>query len=199
MSDRDDPLENDRGDMVETEDVPDDWTRLDTETEYDNGWYEGGFDEFERPDGSSKRYYWAALPPAVVIVAVDGDDVLFVEQFRPTIRQTHLELPAGIVEDGETYAEAGRRELREETGYDAGELVVMQEVWAATGVLCHRRGYVFATDLSFVGRDLDDGEFLTLERIPVEEAIDRAREVPANDATIEGLLLAQVDGLLSTE
>ncbi len=178
------------------DDVPDGWALIDETVEYETPWYDGGYDELERPDGSAKRYYWAALPPAVVIVAVDGDDVLFVEQFRPTVRETHLELPAGIVEDGESYVEAGRRELREETGYEADEVVCLQEVWAATGLLRHRRGYVFADRLSYVGRELDDGEFLTVERYPATEALSIARDPPANDATVEGLLLAHADGYL---
>jgi ADP-ribose pyrophosphatase len=169
---------------------------LEEVVEYETGWFTGGYDLVDQPDGTEKRYYWAELPTAVVVVAVDGDDLLLVEQYRPTVRETHLELPAGIVEAGESFEAAAARELREETGVDPGETSLLQEFWASTGVLRHRRGVVYATDLTAVERSLDENEFLVPRTVPVEEAVETARSQPANDATIEGVLLARADGLL---
>jgi ADP-ribose pyrophosphatase len=203
-----------------------DWPVVESATEYETGWYSGGYDRVEQPDGSEKDYYWADLPPAVVVVAVDDGDVVFVDQYRPTIREQCMELVAGIVEredersessegasgvtaspeeptdevtptpDRESYVAAGRRELREETGFEAEAVHFLQEFWTATGVLRHRRGIVFAAGLTAVEQELDDNEFLEVQRVPVEDALAVAREPPANDATIEGLLLAQADGYL---
>jgi len=172
------------------------WPVRESVTEYETGWYDGGYDLVEQPDGTTKRYYWADLPPAVVVVALDGDDVVFVEQYRPTVREYCLELVAGIVEDGEDYETAGTRELREETGLVADSVTLVQTLDVATGVLRHERGFVVAEDLSMDERDLDDNEFLSVRRVPRPDAIDRARAAPANDATIEGLLLASLDGYL---
>lgn len=172
------------------------WPVVDRAIEYETGWFVGGYDLVEQPDGSRKRYYWAELASAVVVVAVTDDQVLFVEQYRPTIRETQLELPAGIVEAGESYTSAAARELREEAGFAAGSTTLLQEVWCATGLLRHQRGYVFAEGLEPVTPALDDNEFLTPWAISRQEAIDRAREPPTNDATVEGLLLAQDEGLL---
>jgi ADP-ribose pyrophosphatase len=63
-------------------------------------------------------------------------------------------------------------------------------------VLRHRRGIVFAEGLEPVAADLDDNEFLSVTTVPVAEALNVARSQPANDATIEGILLAQADDLL---
>lgn len=172
------------------------WKVLESVTEYDTGWYEGGYDLVEHPDGSQKRYYWAALPPAVVIVAVADGQLLMVEQFRPAIGKYCLELPAGLVEDGESYTTAGARELREETGFDPAGVSLLEEFWCATGVLRHRRGIVFAEGLEPGVPDRDSDEYLSITTAPVEDALERAREEPANDATIEGILLAEREGLL---
>ncbi|QSG12252.1 NUDIX family hydrolase [Halapricum desulfuricans] len=173
-----------------------DWPIVESEIEYETGWYTGGYDLVEQPDGSHKRYYWAELPPAAVVVPVTDDTVVMVEQYRPTIGEHCLELPAGIVEDGESFTTAGARELREETGFDPSGTALLESFWTATGVLRHERGIVFAEGLEPVETNHDDNEFLDVRPVPVEEALERAREPPANDATLEGLLLAREDGLL---
>lgn len=160
------------------------------------GWFVGGYDRVEQPDGTEKKYYWAELSPATIVVAVADDQVLFVEQYRPTVRNTQLELPAGIVEPGESYTAAGARELAEETGFEPSSTSLLQEVWCSTGVLRHKRGYVFAEGLEPVDVDHDSNEFLVPRTVPIDEALAVAREPPTNDATLEGLLLAKADGCL---
>ena len=173
-----------------------DWPVRESRAEYETGWYTGGYDRVRQPDGSEKDYFWAELPDAVVVVATTGDELVMVDQYRPTIREQCLELPAGIVEDGESYTTAGARELREETGFDAAGVSLIEEFWCSTGVLRHRRGIVFAEGLEPVETDLDDNEFLSVVTVPVDDALAAAREGPANDATLEAVLLAREEGLL---
>ncbi|WP_142857741.1 NUDIX hydrolase [Salinigranum halophilum] len=172
------------------------WPVLESAVEYETGWFTGGYDLVEQPNGTTKRYYWAELATAVVVVAVTDDRLVMVEQYRPTIRETQLELPAGIVEAGESFTHAAERELREETGFEASSTSLLQEVWCTTGMLRHRRGFVFAEGLSPADQDLDDNEFLQVRAIPLDEAVDVARAQPTNDATVEGILIAHDEGLL---
>lgn len=176
--------------------MADDWTHLASETEYETGWYTGGYDLFEQPDGTEKRYYWAELPPAVVVVAIVDDQLILVEQRRPILDETFIECPAGIVEEGESFTDAAIRELREETGFEANSASLLQRFYASTGVLRHERAIVFAEGLTPAERLLDSNEFITVRMVPVENAVEVAREPPANDATIEAVLLAREEGLL---
>jgi ADP-ribose pyrophosphatase len=172
------------------------WPVRESAVEYETGWYTGGYDLVAQPDGSKKRYYWAELPAAAVVVARTDDAVVFVDQYRPTIREQCLELPAGIVEDGESATETAARELREETGFDPAGTALLEEFWCSTGVLCHERAIVFAEGLEPVEPSLDENEFLSVRTVPIADALDVARREPANDATLEGLLLAREEGLL---
>jgi ADP-ribose pyrophosphatase len=192
-------MTDDAGESTEAEQSREsthEWPVEERAVEYETGWYTGGYDRVVQPDGSTKDYYWAELPDAVVVVARTEDSVVMVDQYRPTIREQCLELPAGIVEAGESFSAAGARELREETGLDPAGVSLLEAFWCSTGVLRHRRGIVFAEGLEPVGRDLDDNEFLSVRSVPVDDALDVARRPPANDATIEAVLLAREEGLL---
>jgi ADP-ribose pyrophosphatase len=74
---------------------------------------------------------------AAVILALDGDDVILVEQYRVPLGARCLELPAGLVgdeEEGEEVETAAIRELEEETGYRVDRMVVLGRFHASPGM-----------------------------------------------------------------
>lgn len=188
------------------------WPVLESAVEYETGWYTGGYDLVELPDGRTKRYYWAELPPAVVVVAVVDDPAGL------GLPAPDSDAPAGRRRHGRTVSAAdrrtlsrtarwhrrgrralrrrGARELEEEVGLVPESVDLLEDFWCSTGVLRHPRGIVWAEGFSRGERKLDGSEFLDIVTVPVEEALDVARRDPANDATIEGLLLARADGYL---
>jgi ADP-ribose pyrophosphatase len=135
-------------------------------------------------------------PGAVVVVPVDGEDVIMVRQFRAAIGGDVLEVPAGKRDvDGEPPEETARRELEEEIGYRPGTLTKLAEFYNTPG-FCDEYTYLFlATELVDLGGNQAVGpeeEAMTIERIPldrVDELIDGGELQDAK--SIIGLLLAR--------
>jgi 8-oxo-dGTP pyrophosphatase MutT (NUDIX family) len=79
--------------------------------------------------GKEHDFYVVEAPDWVNVVAVTPDDqIVLIEQYRHGIRSITLEIPGGMVDDGESPLEAGKRELLEETGYASDDWVCIGEI-----------------------------------------------------------------------
>ncbi|RZL98236.1 MAG: NUDIX hydrolase [Sphingomonas sp.] len=126
---------------------------------------------------------------AAVIVALNGDDVLLIEQYRIPAGRVCLELPAGLVGDEgatETAAEAAARELEEETGYRADTVEELGEFYSSPGMTSERFTVVRATGLTKVG---EGEEEITVHRVPRGEVAGFVRERRAAGIGIDAKLL----------
>ena len=132
---------------------------------------------------------------AVAVVAVDGDDVVLLRQYRTPVEGELLEIPAGTRDvGGEDPAGTARRELAEEAGLACESLEELGTFYNSPG-FCDELSHVFlATGLSEVPREPDgaEEEWMTIGRLGLGEAVEMIDRGEIRDAkTIIGLLLAQ--------
>jgi ADP-ribose pyrophosphatase len=113
-------------------------------------------------------------PESVVIVAVEGDQLVCVRQTRPGAEGSTLELPSGKIEQGESAWDAARRELAEECGLQAGEWRELGEFWAVPAYSTELVHVFVAADLFPTdGAQLDDDEDVEVERVSLVGVLDR--------------------------
>jgi len=129
-------------------------------------------------------------PGAVTIVPLlDDGRVCLIENYRPAVSETLLELPAGTLEPGEDPLQTARRELAEETGYRAGRIEPLAEFFTSPGILDERMHLYLAADLVPGGQSLDAGEQITPRPTSLDDALAMARDGRIRDAkTLVGLL-----------
>ncbi|PWB49492.1 MAG: ADP-ribose pyrophosphatase [Anaerolineales bacterium] len=132
-------------------------------------------------------------PGAVTILPVDAAGrILFVRQYRHATGKELLELPAGTLGAGEPPEVCARREIREETGFAAENLVKLGEFFLAPGYSTEYMYVYLATGLSPDPLPGDQDEFLTLETIPAEKAYEMAAQGELMDGkSLAALLLAR--------
>jgi ADP-ribose pyrophosphatase len=96
-------------------------------------------------------YYTLKLPDYASVVALTEEGrVVIVRQYRAAVDRYTLELPSGIVDPGESPLESARRELLEETGYQARELEILGSMEPDTGRLGNRIWGFVARDVRLV-------------------------------------------------
>ena len=99
------------------------------------------------------------IAPAVVIIPVkENGDIIFIKQVRECIGKEMLELPAGVIEEGESPEEAAFRELKEETGIEAKSMTLLLEAYTATGYSNEKIYFYIAKAFSYGSKHLDADE-----------------------------------------
>lgn len=143
------------------------------------------------PNGLESPREVVRHPGAVGIIALLGQDMLMVRQYRYAVGQETLEIPAGKIDPLELPIDCATRELREETGYK-GTMEHLSTFYTTPGFTDEEMHLYLARDLVWDPLKPDDDEFLGVERIPWDEAVQRAKYNGFKDAkTILGILLVQ--------
>jgi ADP-ribose pyrophosphatase len=134
-------------------------TTLSSHEVYRNKWLRVREDLILRANGQTGIYGVVEKNPGAIILPIDQGRIWLVEQFRYTIGARALELPQGCWDtDDADPEELARGELREETGLVAAEMIQLGTLWLAYGYTRQPLHVFLATDLNFIGRDLDKEE-----------------------------------------
>ncbi len=106
------------------------WKVLESEYLVRRPWLTARRDRLELPDGRIiPEYYVLEYPNWVNVIAITKDGQFVMErQYRHAARKISLELPCGVMEEGETPLEAAQRELLEETGFGGGQWKKLMEL-----------------------------------------------------------------------
>lgn len=161
--------------------------------------YRGGVvrltqDTYRTADGRSFRRETIQHPCSVVIIPLlEGKRVLLIRQFRHALNRYIYEIPAGTSEPGEELLVCAKRELAEETGYQASHWQRLFEFYPAPGVSTERMVLYRATKVKPLLRSRatkDKDEYITPQIVPAHSALEMVRQNKITDAkSILGILL----------
>ena len=156
--------------------------------------------DFEDPSGGRFTRDIVRSPGAVAVVAMfDDRSVLLVRQYRAAFDSFVTEIPAGMRDvDGEDPESTARRELVEETGFEASSWRLLHRFFPSVGMTDAVLQVFLATDLREVGRAAHgvEEEHMEVHRVPLADAIAMVERGEINDAkaTIGLLMAARVLG-----
>jgi ADP-ribose pyrophosphatase len=147
-------------------------------------------DEVELPDGRRTYRDVVRHPGAVAIVPILPDGrIVLVRQYRYAAEKALLEIPAGTLEPGEEPLNCAARELREETGFEAGEIEGFLSCFMAPGYSSEVIHFFVARDLREVGAEMEPDEVIENKALELGEILERIRSNAIEDAkTIVGIL-----------
>jgi ADP-ribose pyrophosphatase len=150
-------------------------------------------DTLKTPDGRKTKLDIVEHSGSVVLLPIDEQgNLLFVRQYRHAVGEDLLELPAGTRDGEELFEDCAAREIREETGLEAGKLQKLGEFYLVPGYSTELMAVFLATDLKENPLQADEDEFLQVEKIPFKQAIDLAERGGIQDAkSLAALLLAR--------
>jgi ADP-ribose pyrophosphatase len=149
-------------------------------------------DQIRLKNGNVAQWEVIEHTGGVAVVPLDAQgNVVLVRQYRHSVGETLLELPAGTVKIGEDPAVCAGRELQEEIGMAAAKLELLGEFYLAPGYSAELMRVYLATGLTPSTLPQDFDEDIQVERIPFEEAVRLAINGGFRDSkSVAGLLLA---------
>lgn len=147
-------------------------------------------DEVQLTNGRTSTRECVDHPGGVsVAVLTNKNELLFVRQFRYPYKEVVLETPAGKLEKGEDPFEAMKREQKEETGTTGSGYLDLGKLYPSPGY-CNEIIHLYACRAqSYGATDFDEDEFLELERIPIEKAVEMVMNNQIYDAKTQVLVL----------
>lgn len=166
------------------------WKILKSEYLFERPWLTVRKDVVQIPNGQiNDEFYVLEYPDWVNVIAITKDGQFVMErQYRHGLGKTCYEIPAGVVEKGETPLDAARRELMEETGYGAGEWREIMTVSGNTSTTNNLTHCFVAANVKLLSdkQHLDRTEDIKVCLMSEEQVLD----LMANDQIKQSLMAA---------
>ena len=153
------------------------WETLATEMDYTCPGFDVAVDDVRLPDGTESEYHYVSEPPSVVVLPFTPDgDVVVIEEWRQAVGRVNYGLPAGGLESEDADpAAAARRELTEETGYEAAAVEPLATYEPANGLFDSTFHYVVARGCEPTAeQNLDDNESIRVDTTTFADLQERA-------------------------
>ena len=135
-------------------------------------------DSCELPSGKPYKAYVLEFDSwANVLAITKNNEAVLIRQYRHGVREICLELPGGVVDDGEDPLEGAKRELLEETGYRVGKIIEVGRIYPNPAIQQNTLYCYLATDVERVGeQDLDESEEIEVHLVPLDDLIELVRQ-----------------------
>lgn len=149
-------------------------------------------DNVQLPDGSESTREVVEHNGGIGILPIDDEmNTYVVKQWRAPYKQVVTEIPAGKRDGDENPLDGGIRELKEEIGAIADEITFLGELLPSPGY-CGEIIYLYlARGLTFENQELDEDEFLNVEKMPFKKLVDMVMNNEIRDAkTIAAVMKA---------
>jgi ADP-ribose pyrophosphatase len=157
--------------------------------------YRGSYLSMLERDGWEYSSRTNASGVVVIVAVTDRDELVLVEQYRPPVDRSVIELPAGLVGDlgdnDETILEAAARELEEETGFSASDIRLLLEAPSSAGMTDEIVSFILADGLRQVGPGGgDDSEDIRVHTVPMLRVDSWLREQSASGKLLDPKIFA---------
>ena len=170
-------------------------TTISSETVYDGKIIRVEKDKVRLPNGKEALREVVRHQGGVCVCAVDSDlNLFFVRQYRYPFAGEMLELPAGKLDvAGEDEYDGALRELKEETGIVAADMMPLGEIYSSVGFCDEAIHMYLAVNIKQEEQCLDEDEFIHVEKIPLGRAVEMCLKGELRDAkTVACVLKAYI-------
>lgn len=168
-----------------------DYKRLERKLVYKGAIIDVYCDDIQIPDGRVRQWDFIDHKGAAAMLPVDNDgNIIMVRQYRNSIDRYTLEIPAGGKEPEEDGLVCAMRELEEETGYRTDEAHHLFDLYTTVAFANEKIAIYYTEKLIPSKQNLDDGEYLNVERYTLDELIQMVFENKIQDAKTIAALMA---------